>query len=46
MIEYLRLVAGGSGSGFATFGDTQILVVRVGVVAAIIIVVYLVFRRK
>jgi hypothetical protein len=46
MLEYLRLVGGGSGSGSATFGDTQILLVRVGIVAAIIVVVYLIVRRK
>jgi hypothetical protein len=46
MLEYLRLVGGGSGSESAAVGDTQILLVRVGVVAAMIVVVYLVFRRK
>ena len=45
-MEYLRLVGGGSGSGSSNLGGNQILLIRAGVVAVIIFVVYLVFRRK
>ena len=46
MLEYLRLVAGGSGNGSSNLGDTQLFLVRAGVVAVIIFVVFMVFRRK
>jgi hypothetical protein len=46
MFEYLRLVAGGSGNGSADFGNTQILLCRIGVAVAVLIALWLVFRRK
>jgi hypothetical protein len=46
MLEYVRLIAGGSRSDSANLGDTQLLLVRAGVVAAILLLLYLVFRRK
>ena len=45
-MEYLRLVAGGSGSGSANMGDTQLFLIRAGVVAVIVFVVFMVFKRK
>ena len=46
MLEYLRLVAGGSGNGASNIGDTQLFLIRAGVVVVVIVVVFFVFKRK
>jgi len=45
-MEYLRLVAGGSANGSANLGDTQLILIRAGVVAVVIVVVFIVFKRR